>query len=85
LREWFSAHREYLEMDGSVDTARPAVPAILALYEVDLLLVEDLGAMNRWPERTTLGLQQYLARWQASCAEIGTSGHLPQRLQELRL
>jgi hypothetical protein len=39
--------------------------------------------MNRWPERTTLDLKQYLERWQASCAEIGTSGHLPQRLQEL--
>ena len=83
LREWFSAHREYLETHGSVDTARPAVPTILALYEGDVSLVEDLGAMNRWPDRTTLGLQQYLERWQASCAEIGTSGRLPQRLQEL--
>jgi hypothetical protein len=66
-----------------VDTARPAVPTILALYEGDVSLVEDLGAMNRWPERTALGLQQYLERWQASCAEIGTSGRLPSRLQEL--
>jgi hypothetical protein len=39
--------------------------------------------MNRWPERTTLDLKQYLERWQARCAELGTSGHLPQRLQEL--
>jgi hypothetical protein len=61
----------------------PAVPTILALYEGDVSLVEDLGAMNRWPDRTTLGLQQYLERWQASCAEKGRSGHLPQRLQEL--
>jgi hypothetical protein len=83
LRDWFSAHREYLETHGSVDTARPAVPTILALYEGDVFLVEDLGAMNRWPERTNIDLNQYLERWQASCAEIGTSGHLPQRLQEL--
>lgn len=33
LRDWFSAHREYLETHGSVDTAHPAVPTILALYE----------------------------------------------------
>jgi hypothetical protein len=39
--------------------------------------------MNRWPERTNIDLKQYLERWQASCVEIGTSGHLPQRLQEL--
>jgi hypothetical protein len=62
---------------SGVDAARPAVPTILALYEADLLLVEDLGAM------TTLGLQQYLERWQASCSEIGTSGRLPSRLQLL--
>jgi uncharacterized protein with von Willebrand factor type A (vWA) domain len=42
-----------------------------------------IGAMNRWPERATLDLKQYLERWQASCAEIGTPGHLPQRPQEL--
>jgi hypothetical protein len=83
LKGWFAAHREYLETHGGVDTARPAVPTILALYDGDVLLVEDLGAMNRWPERTTLTLSQYLERWQASCAEIGTSGRLPSRLQEL--
>jgi hypothetical protein len=72
LREWFSAHREYLETHGSVDAARPAVPTILALYKGDMPLVEDLGAMNRWPERTNLDLKQYLERWQASCAVISS-------------
>ena len=49
----------------------------------DMPLVEDLGAMNRWPERTSFDLKQYLERWQASCAEIGTPGHLPKRLEAL--
>src|SRR5580704_19048757 len=31
-------------------------------------MVEDLGDMNRWAQRTALGPQQYLERWQASCA-----------------
>jgi hypothetical protein len=83
LGDWFSAHRQYLETQGSVDTARPAVPTILALYEGDVALVEDLGAMNRWPQRTSLELEQYLKQWQASCAEIGTPGHLPKRLEML--
>jgi hypothetical protein len=40
----------------------------------DLTVPENFGRID---------LKQYLQRWQASCAEIGRSGHLPHRLLEL--
>lgn len=83
LAEWFRGHRDVLEKQGTVETSRPAVPTFLALYDGDPRLIEDLGAMNRWSERTHLGIIPYLERWQASCAELGTPGDLPRRLQAL--
>jgi hypothetical protein len=38
--------------------------------------VTDLGALNRWPERTGVPLEDYLHRWSASCGDLGASGRL---------
>ena len=74
---------------GNRAQQRPAEyqgPCILALvleYENDKGCVEDIGALNRWPERTRLPIDQYLAKWRASCQEIKAPGRLPERIATL--
>jgi hypothetical protein len=51
--------------------------------ESDQRCVEDLGAVNRWPQRSAVPLEEYLRLWRASCSEIGASGRLPARLQKV--
>ena len=45
--------------------------------------VEALGALNRWPGRTGVPIEDYFRQWEASCAELQASSLLPTRLQEL--
>ena len=61
----------------------PLVIAVLDELEGDPASVEDLGAVNRWPQRSAAPVGEYLSSWQASCAEIGAAGHLPRRLNTL--
>jgi hypothetical protein len=82
LEAWFRAYRIPLER-GQAEPEGPAVLSILTLLESDPACVEDLGAANRWPARTAAPIKDYLACWQTSCAELGASGHLPLRLQNL--
>jgi hypothetical protein len=42
-----------------------------------------MGALNRWPQKSAVPIEEYLRLWQASCAEIKAPGGLPQRLREL--
>jgi hypothetical protein len=58
-----------------------AVASFLALLEADNSCVHDLGALNRWPERTALPVADYLRKWHDSCAELAAPGVLPSRLQ----
>jgi hypothetical protein len=77
---WFQKSRGLLESGGSAPEG-PAILAVLAELERDQACVEDLGAVNRWPLRTGVPIEQYLALWTASCAEIHAPGHLPARLK----
>jgi hypothetical protein len=61
----------------------PMVAPILAELEKDKGCVEDMGALNRWPERTGVPLKEYLRCWQKSCHEINAPGLLPTRLRAL--
>jgi hypothetical protein len=61
----------------------PMVLAVLTELEGDPACVEDLGAVNRWPQRSAAPVEEYLRSWQASCTEIGAVGHLPRRLHTL--
>lgn len=80
---WFRANRQTLEqLNGIGKIEGPGLLAILGELERDKACVEDMGALNRWPERAA-SLGEYLRRWQASCAEIGAPGVLPGRLREL--
>jgi len=86
LAAWFRTERPRLEVDGGVaGMARGAVPAFLRELEADAAAAEGIGAMNRWPERTGLPLDDYLQRWQRSCAAIGAADRLPRRLRGLLL
>ena len=76
---WFSSNRAAVEHTKG----DAAVVTLLTEEEADTACIEDLGAVNRWPGRSAVPLEEYLSLWHTSCSEIGASGHLPQRLCRL--
>jgi hypothetical protein len=84
IAAWFRASRAPLdEATGLSVGAGPAILQVLEEMEVDKGCVEDLGALNRWPARSGVPLEEYLRLWRASCAQIEAPGRLPSRLQEI--
>jgi hypothetical protein len=79
IAAWFGTNRDAIEHTKG----DAAVLTLLAEEEADSACVEDLGAVNRWPARSAVPIEDYLRLWQANCAEIGASGRLPARLQRL--
>lgn len=81
---WFRQFRSALESSGGLrGPGEAAVPIMLRELEEDIRAVEDLGALNRWPGRSTVSIEQYLRLWKKSCDEIGAVGRLPGRVCEL--
>lgn len=84
LGAWFRAHRDEIEQHGGVSLEKgPAILHILDEYEAETASPADLGALNRWPGRSGVPIDEYLSRWQASCAEIAAPGLLPRRLRDM--
>ena len=84
LAGWLRANRALLDgTEGLAVHNGPAILAVLNEMESDKECVDDLGAVNRWPQRSAVALEDYMRLWRASCREIGASGRLPARLQEL--
>jgi hypothetical protein len=83
LGTWFEAHETVLTEEGGINAARGAVSTMLDLLEDDMAVIEDLGALNRWPGRSGVPLPDYLALWEQSCAELGAPGRLPGKLGAL--
>jgi hypothetical protein len=84
LPGWFRANRGALDgMNGLYPVEGPAIVAILGEFEGDSGCVADLGAVNRWPQRSAVPIEQYLRLWQASCAEIKSPGRMPGRLRAM--
>lgn len=79
---WLQAGRPPLKAGVSAPEG-PAVAPIFNALERDSRCVEDMGAVNRWPERTSLPADQYIEAWRKSCAEIGTPGILPVQIKDL--
>jgi len=80
---WFADHRSEIEMPGLNPFARAMSLTILTEYDQVPDCVEALGALNRWPGRSGIPLNEYLQRWTQSCAELQASTHLPLRLGEV--
>ena len=81
IAPWLAEMRDTLAKQMSVNPMEgPAILAIVEMLERDKGCVEDMGAVNRWPE-PALPLEAYLAAWTASCAEIGTPGRLPAQIK----
>ncbi len=80
---WFAAHRSEIEMPGLNPFAQAASLTFLAEYERTPSCVEALGALNRWPDRTGVPIEDYFHQWETSCAELQASPLLPTRLREM--
>jgi len=84
LNAWFADNRTALESGlGGRPAAGPALLMILDELVRDKGCVEDLGALNRWPDRAAAPIEDYLHHWGASCAELGTPAKLPRRLRQV--
>jgi hypothetical protein len=86
LAAWFQAWRGSLEADGAVGgEARAVIPAVLAELLAEPGGIEGMGALNRWPGRSGVPMEDYLRLWKRSCAELDASQLLPIRLRKLLL
>jgi hypothetical protein len=86
LGAWFKEHRRATEAQPGLNSfAQAASLTILAEYERDPAGLEALGALNRWPGRGGVPLEDYFTAWEASCSELRASTNLPLRLRELLL
>ena len=81
IASWFRDHRS--ELESGPRNKDLAVVKILPILEDERACVEDLGAVNRWPARSRIPIEEYLVNWETSCAEIGAPGLLPGRLRFL--
>jgi hypothetical protein len=83
IASWFRASRSTLEHSALSGIEGPLIIRVVEELEGDIACVEDLGALNRWPSRSAVPLEEYLARWNRSCSEINARGRLPMRLRSL--
>jgi hypothetical protein len=81
---WFANHRKGIEVAGLNPFAQAASLTILKEYERVPECVASLGALNRWPGRSGVRIEDYLRQWEASCVELEAAPVLPVRLQEIR-
>jgi len=80
---WFRASRSVLEQSALSGIEGQLIIRIVSELERDIACVEDLGALNRWPSRSAVPLEDYLRLWERSCAEVHALGRLPARLRSL--
>jgi hypothetical protein len=81
IAPWFAEMRDEVAGKSLDQIEGPAILAILEMLEGDKRCVEDMGALNRWPERSALPLEPYLKAWTASCSEIAAPGRLPAQIK----
>jgi hypothetical protein len=80
---WFRASRSALEQSALSGIEGQLIVRVVSELERDIACVEDLGALNRWPSRSGVPLEDYLRLWERSCTEVHASGRLPARLRSL--
>jgi hypothetical protein len=83
LKVWYQAHRAAVsKFNGLGELVESVVPALLVQVESNPALIEDYGAMNRWPGRSAVPPAEYFRLWRESCAGIGSSAKLATWLAE---
>jgi len=83
-RAWFAQHRADLEGQPGLNAfAQVAALHILAEYERNPASIEALGALNRWPGRSFVGLEDYIRFWEKSCDELAAPRDLPTGIRDL--
>jgi hypothetical protein len=80
---WFADQRSEIEVAALNPHAQAASLSVLTEYERAPSCLEALGALNRWPDRTGVPIEDYFRQWEASCAELQASPILPTRLREM--
>ncbi|SEE50478.1 hypothetical protein SAMN05444164_8378 [Bradyrhizobium erythrophlei] len=81
---WFRQHRAVLEAEPGLNRfAQVASLSILTEYERAPGAMEALGALNRWPGRSSIPLENYFDAWLGSCRELQAAADLPLRLRIL--
>ena len=85
MASWFRASRSALEGSALSGIEGPFIVRVVSEFESDNACVEDLGALNRWPSRSGVPLENYLTLWNRSCAEVHARGQLPAKLRSLLL
>ena len=84
LAAWFKQHRQAIEGQPFLNPfAQAACLTILSEYERNPAALEALGALNRWPGRSGVPLEDYFTAWEASCTQLEASRSLPLRLRTL--
>jgi hypothetical protein len=84
LAGWFKQHRAAIEAQPYLGPfAQAASLTVLAEYERNPAGIEALGALNRWPERSAIPLEDYFRAWEASCKALRATSELPLRLRDL--
>jgi hypothetical protein len=83
VASWFRATRSALEQNSLNGIEGPLIVRIVGELEHDIACVEDMGALNRWPSRSAVPLEEYLRLWEKSCTEVHAPGRLPARLRSL--
>lgn len=82
--DWFHKTRPSLdEAHGVGQSEGPAIDSIADFLDNDPDCVCDMGAINRWPERSSVPIESYLQLWQKSCTELKSPGVLPVRVRQL--
>jgi len=80
---WFADHRSEIEVPGLNAFGEAASLTILSEYERIPTCIEALGALNRWPGRSGVPIEEYFREWLASCAELDASPDLPNTLRHI--
>jgi hypothetical protein len=80
---WFAGHRRGIEASTVAPYGQALSLTILVEYERSTDAIAALGALNRWPERANIEVEDYLVQWERSCADLRLSSVLPARLREV--
>ncbi len=81
--KWFAEHLSDIEVKGPKFYSEPASLSVLAEYDKAPSCIEALGALNRWPGRTGIPIEDYFHQWKLSCTELEASPALPIYLGEM--